>query len=375
LDATTAEAKRPKYEQIADALRQRILGGNLRKGDTLPSVQELSRTFGVSPMTAHRGVQELVRERLVDCKARSQGMVVLRDTVSVPVQHTTLACLLRHHLSRNEQDNFGLEMISGMRQEISERGYRFIHHGLDELDYERRVAELVSSDAVSGLLIDEQTPLSVIRRLAVLPAPLMLLNRWEPAPNLSCVATDFERVGSETVRILKERGYERIRFFYRPLDESQWTEPKRAARHALLRTRQGFIKAMQDEAEANTDVLMIDEIRNPERYTDPAAYGLPMRKGADWRPTGLLALNDKWAVYLIEAIAKTDLVLGKDVGVVGCFDLEVGRHAPTPPSTWTIDRPFIGRMAAKTLIDRIEHPELGTGTIKLPMQFLDRQTA
>ncbi|WP_254910264.1 tyrosine-type recombinase/integrase [Micromonospora sp. NBS 11-29] len=53
------------YKQIATELRQRITAGQLKQGDQLPTVAELSAAYGVAVSTAHRAVTLLVEEGLV----------------------------------------------------------------------------------------------------------------------------------------------------------------------------------------------------------------------------------------------------------------------------------------------------------------------
>lgn len=364
-----------KHEHVADTLRRRILAGEFRVGESLPSIQELGRTFSLSAMTAHRGVQELVREGLLTCNARSQGMIVARTTAMRPVAQTTLACLLRFLLPRSEEDTFGLDMIGGAQREISERGYRFIHHSLSESDYESRVTDLAQSGSISGILLDERTPISAIRRLAALPVPVAMFNRWEPVPNLSCIALDYARAGAESARILIEKGYRRLAFCYKPRDEERWDELQIARRTAFLSARRGFFDSVARQDFPPANVTSIDEVVDAARFLEPESYGLPRVKPPDWQPLGIFTTTDKWAAFIIDAVTKTDLVLGRDVGVIGYSDLGWGRLSRVPPSTWTVDPAEVGMLAAKTLIDRIENPDIAAGTVILPMRFVDRGTA
>src|SRR5262245_65514573 len=49
----------PKYLQIANHLRDRILGGELQAGDEVPSERQLSVDWGVSRPTATRALETL----------------------------------------------------------------------------------------------------------------------------------------------------------------------------------------------------------------------------------------------------------------------------------------------------------------------------
>lgn len=70
-------ADEPLYVMVADSLRQRILSGQLRPGDQLPTEHELCETLHVSRITVRRGIDLLVHERLV-YRRRPTGTFVSR---------------------------------------------------------------------------------------------------------------------------------------------------------------------------------------------------------------------------------------------------------------------------------------------------------
>lgn len=55
----------PPYSQVARAVRERIVSGEYRAGDRLPSEAELCSTYGVSRMTARRAVTLLAQDGVV----------------------------------------------------------------------------------------------------------------------------------------------------------------------------------------------------------------------------------------------------------------------------------------------------------------------
>lgn len=57
-----------RYRDVADALRARVLGGELVAGRVLPSEAELSAAYGVSRVTVRRALELLRDEDLVDSR-------------------------------------------------------------------------------------------------------------------------------------------------------------------------------------------------------------------------------------------------------------------------------------------------------------------
>lgn len=58
-------SKEPLYAQIVEQLKQQILKGVLREGDTLPSIRTLAKDLHVSVITTKRAYEELEREGLI----------------------------------------------------------------------------------------------------------------------------------------------------------------------------------------------------------------------------------------------------------------------------------------------------------------------
>lgn len=56
------------YQQIADQIEQRILNGELRSGDRLPTERELAGQFGVSRTAVREAMKSLAQRGLVDMK-------------------------------------------------------------------------------------------------------------------------------------------------------------------------------------------------------------------------------------------------------------------------------------------------------------------
>jgi GntR family transcriptional regulator len=61
----TRDSYEPAYVQLAGILRARIVAGEFKAGDRLPTESELVAAFGLSPMTVRRAIKVLLDERAV----------------------------------------------------------------------------------------------------------------------------------------------------------------------------------------------------------------------------------------------------------------------------------------------------------------------
>ncbi|MGN0399134.1 MAG: GntR family transcriptional regulator [Blautia sp.] len=68
-------SNKPIYEQITDQIRQMIMNGELRPGDSLPSMRFLAKELRISVITTKRAYEELERDGFI-CTQVGKGSFV-----------------------------------------------------------------------------------------------------------------------------------------------------------------------------------------------------------------------------------------------------------------------------------------------------------
>jgi len=68
----------PIYQQIADRIRKAILSGDIREGEAIPSVRQMSVKYNLNPQTVLNATQLLLNDNLIE-KRRGLGMFVKSD--------------------------------------------------------------------------------------------------------------------------------------------------------------------------------------------------------------------------------------------------------------------------------------------------------
>jgi GntR family transcriptional regulator len=69
------DSERAIYLQLADQIREAIISGELRGGEAIPSVRQLSSQYRLNPQTILNATQLLVNEGLLE-KQRGRGYYV-----------------------------------------------------------------------------------------------------------------------------------------------------------------------------------------------------------------------------------------------------------------------------------------------------------
>ena len=98
------------YRQVADAIRQKILCGELKPGDRLPPVRAMKAQWGCTVGTVQRAYQELARQGLVTSRA-GQGTRVV-DRLPVPDTSPLRTSVLRTAALLYRAEAFLLEVLT-----------------------------------------------------------------------------------------------------------------------------------------------------------------------------------------------------------------------------------------------------------------------
>jgi GntR family transcriptional regulator len=77
------------YEQVVYAAKKAVVSGQLRPGDSFPSVRELSKSLKINPNTAHKVVTQLVAEGVLEIYP-GIGTVVTKRASSTPADRSNL---------------------------------------------------------------------------------------------------------------------------------------------------------------------------------------------------------------------------------------------------------------------------------------------
>ncbi len=74
------KAQKPKYQQIVDEIIERIQQGLLKRGDQLPTINEITASLGVARMTVIRAYEEL-RERGIVAAQHGKGYYIASTNI------------------------------------------------------------------------------------------------------------------------------------------------------------------------------------------------------------------------------------------------------------------------------------------------------
>ena len=208
--------------------------------------------------------------------------------------------------------------------------------------------------------MDETTEeiLSVLRGMDI---PVVLIDRDIPSSagrsDLDLVGIDNFDAGYRLGELMAEAGARRIAFLH--FSESAPT---------IRRRIHGVAQAVLD-AGLNWDRKSVIELKLGD------AHGLAAIMQGRNPPDAVVCANDRTATFVIQTLAAIGLKVPKDVRVSGFDDQVYAQRSRIPLTTVRQPCAELGRVALRTLVERILHHDLPPREILLASQLVRRKSA
>lgn len=81
------QSELPIYAQIKEQIKEQILDGTIKEGETLPSIRHLAKEAGVSVITTTRAYNDLEAEGFISSMQGKGSIVLSRDNELVKEQY------------------------------------------------------------------------------------------------------------------------------------------------------------------------------------------------------------------------------------------------------------------------------------------------
>ena len=111
------DAAQPIYRQIMDDFKKRLIRGELKSGDRIPSQREYAETVRVNPNTVQRAYREMEAMNMVET-VRGQGTFIRIDQQTLAAIKEDMAGSILHNFVR-EMKSLGFDdsQLSGLLQD------------------------------------------------------------------------------------------------------------------------------------------------------------------------------------------------------------------------------------------------------------------
>ena len=348
-----------RWTKIADELRKAIETGELPAGERLPSETEVAAQWNVSPVTAHRAMQELQREGLV-IRKRKAGTIVAERPIQIETNRHV--ALILGHWGDRLFSSYG----TGIRDALPSNINLIPYDSRFTARHEKACLEQVEADTKTDAVVicptctPENMPLLIhIAR----KYPTVLVDHIPVSFNSLDVLWDAvmtDNFGSMRagVQFLNKRGHRRIAYFMGDISTISSTRER-------FEAYQQFMKEL-GKSDVSQWVRQIPTDLSHNDYYEQVESHLRELLSAPEPITAICCQQDQTMAAVLEACIHLQISIPNQ--------LEIFSFCDSDPATIPLSRSVhrceqrayeMGSMAARRLMMRLLNPSLPSQTMQL----------
>lgn len=258
------------------------------------------------------------------------------------------------HLHIGLEHNYFSGVLEAFKRKVESLGYDVVFISGKDIGYLKR-CQVRNVDGVFVVTAD----ITDAGLRALLDSDIKCVTTDVPYKSIPLVYSDNRQGSILAVRHLVELGHRRIAHIAGPLSSI-------AGQERLDGYRQGLA-----EAGLPYDESLVVEARE---YDAKSGYDCMNRLlQLPQAPTAVFVVCDLSALGVVRCISEHNLVVGKDISVVGFDDIELAAHVHPALTTLKQDRKTIGKILAETLIKRMNN-ETVEEKIVIPTKLIVRDS-
>ena len=361
-------SQKPLYLIIKEDLKEKILAGQYKEEEQLPTEVELAEQSGVSRITSKRALIELEREGLIYRKRGSGSYVKKQEpkgafdggaaSTAAPIISMVLP-----YMATSE-----LDFIKGATDYLDSKGYYLsIHNSNWSSEREREFLLRIPKNGSAGIILYPMSTSSNIDLLNMLywnDYPLVMIDQYADSVPVTSVVSDNVKGGYMTAKHLLGLGHERIAFI-----SSISIEFRSSVRDRY----QGYCKALRDHGLAiDPELVITDFYRDADRDGSHTFYPNLVSKAMELGVTAIQAEHDHLAVELLRSALSLGIDVPGRLSIAGFDNHMISSLVEVPLTTVAQDYSEIGRRAAELIVSRIEKQgETGERAL-VPVRLIER---
>lgn len=330
-----------KYIEIFEYYRDKILSGEMKYGERLPTEQEMGEMFSVSRHTVRQSILELEKQGYI-YREKSKGAFV--DKLDKDKKSKSKMIIV---ITTYVSEYIFPFLIKGIEEVLSKNGYDILLLSTNnEKEKEREQLKKLLEYDVVGAIIEPtasalgNTNIDYYKEISKNNIPYLMINAAYDKEKQSYVSIDDEKGGYKICKYLIQLGHKKIAGLFKE-DDIQGIERKK-----------GYLKALE-ENNIEVDSTIIGKFKTFEEdfYVDGFTKSLLSKND---RPTAIFCYNDRVAMKVIKVAKELGIRIPEDLSVVGYDNDETISNALDSGIT-TISHPKeeLGKKAAEMLLSLI----------------------
>ena len=348
----------PKYQKLADIIRNNIEDGLYTDGHVLDTEYELANKYGMSRQTVRQALGLLENEGIVE-RIRGSGTYVKQKRVAHK-KTMTIGVIVP-----NVSEYIFPTVIKGIEGELAQHGYHMkLSATLNLVEIERNILIDYLKNPVDGLIVQgvktnlPNPNISLYQEISKKGIPYVFCFAHYPElKDAVYVITDNRSGGKQAVCYLANKGH---RYIASILKINDLTSVERY---------KGYLEGLIEEKLSIDEKKMIWFATESQDVKLEGEFGLRLLKALE-KCTALLCHNDFLAIRVIEFLKKAGKRIPDDIAIVGCDNSTYGDLNSIKITSLNYPKEEGARIAAKQIIRMINggHGE----RITLPMEIVEK---
>ncbi|WP_136604480.1 GntR family transcriptional regulator [Paenibacillus dokdonensis] len=360
--------QKPLYVVIMEDLKEKILSGEYKEEQQLPTEVELAEQSGVSRITSKRALIELEREGLIYRKRGSGSYVKKQEQRGGPGEmgastSTPIISMILPYMATSE-----LDFIKGATDYLDTKGYYLsIHNSNWSKEREREFLLRIPKNGSNGIIL---YPISTISNIDVLNVlywndyPLVMIDQYVESLPVTSVVSDNFNGGYMIAKQLIELGHERIAFISSIAIEF---------RSSVRDRYQGYCKALRDHGlPVDPELTIVDFYLEADMDTSNMFYKNMISRIMELGVTAIQAEHDHLAVDLLRSALEMGIQVPGQLSIAGFDDHMISSLVEVPLTTIAQDYSEIGRKAAELIVSQIEERDKSPERALVPVRLVER---
>jgi DNA-binding LacI/PurR family transcriptional regulator len=362
-NAIQSDSPTPIRSQLKELLLQEIRTGRFQPGCRIPSEREMAERYGISRSSVRESISELLNCGLL-FRTVGRGTFVSPDPALRPpekiVSHgpQDIAFIISESIFHFVQTGYN-KILAGVQEVSTEQGWRLLFHTVGDDANNPCLNSLRSTPnrSLGGCVVVGGVRRHVVDLLQEEGVPTVLVDLLISDEEAACVTIDYAQGARLAMRHLHELGHRHIGYV-----GFSGSEKYRGYWQCLeelgLRYDPRYVEFLH---ELNLQPGILAGFQAIQRMV--AARSLP---------SALLVTNDFVALGVMEGLAIAGVRTPDQISIVGFDDL--GQKTSPPLTTVRVDLTQVGRLAANSLLRRINSQVSEPEHTAVPVELVIRGT-
>jgi len=334
---------KPKYQVISDDLKSKILSGEYKIDEKIPTELTLQNKYQVSRHTIRKSISELSNKGFLK-REKGSGTYVSRQYRSKnnTISNSKTIGVITTYIS----DYIFPSIIRGIEQRLNEDNYSLLLASTNnDVKQEKKALEMMLSNGVKGLIVEPTKSNLYNPNIAYYLSfkehniPFVMINASYEELDVPFLCLDDIQSGYLATKELIDNGHKNIGLISK-MDDLQ-------GKYRM----KGYINALEKEGLKfqSENIFTYSTSTKARMFTDLKKFITHVRKSV----TAIVCYNDEIGLEVVNVCNDLKISIPDQISIIGQDNSYISQNANIKLTTLTHPQEVMGRDAANWIIEKI----------------------